>query len=110
MNSIAVNKVIGYVLLLAGLLLITVPLYQAYNIFTGKALPSQVFKIPNLSPVTMANNNPFDIAQQTQKALMNVLPLDLINNTLNLGSWMILMTLFMFGGGQIANLGIKLLK
>ncbi len=109
MNSIAVNKTIGYVLLLVGLLLIVAPIYQAYNIFTGKSLPSQVFKIPKLSSATVANN-PFDIAQQTQKALVNALPLDLINNTLNLGSWMILMTLFMLGGGQIANLGIRLLK
>ncbi|MSU60590.1 MAG: hypothetical protein EXS52_01590 [Candidatus Staskawiczbacteria bacterium] len=58
----------------------------------------------------MSQNNPFDIQQQVKKAMMDILPIDLINNTLNLFSWIILMWILMFGGGQIANLGIKLIK
>ncbi len=105
-----INKIIGYILLLAGLLLIVVPLYQTYTIFTGKGVPPQVFKTQTVTPPATQSNNPFDIQQQMQKALISILPIELINNTLNLTSWIILLWILMFGGGQIANIGIKLLK
>lgn len=104
-----INKIIGYILLLMGLLLIAVPLYQTYAIFTGSSLPPQVFKVP--APVNpSAGANPFDIQQQVQKGVMAVLPIELINNILNLAGWMILMLILIFGGKQIAYLGIKLLS
>lgn len=106
-----INKTIGYALLVAGLLLIILPLYHTYNIFIGKALPAQIFKQQTTTtPDPNAPNNPFDIQQQTQKAMMNILPIDLINNTLNLASWMILMWVLIFGGGKLAGLGIQLIK
>ena len=40
------NKAIGYVLLIIGMLLIVLPLWQTYNIFTGKSVPAQVFASP----------------------------------------------------------------
>ena|SRR3989344_8596790 len=102
------HKIIGYVLLLAGLLLIIMPLFQAYNIFTGNALPAQVFKQEKVE--TTGPNNPFDIQQQVQKGIANIMPIDLINNTLNLSSWMILMLILIFGGSKIAGIGIQLIK
>ena len=103
------NKIIGYILLLVGILLITLPLYQTYHIFIGKSLPAQVFKTQKIE-VPSQTNNPFDIQAQVQKGVMAVLPVELINNTLNLFSWIILLWILMFGGGQLANLGIKLIK
>jgi hypothetical protein len=101
------NKIIGYVLLLAGLLLILVPLFQTYQIFTGKSLPPQVFKTET---VTANPNAGFDLQKQMQNAFIAILPLALINNTLNLLGWLTLMVILMFGGGQLANIGIKLIK
>ena len=108
MSFDTINKIIGYILLAVGLLLIMVPLYQTYNIFSGKTPPPVVFKTAPVSEPK--NTNPFDIGQQVQNAVTKALPIDLINSTLNLVSWMILLVVLMFGGGQIANLGIKLLK
>ncbi len=104
-----INKVLGYILLAVGLLLILIPLYQTYAIFTGKAMPPQVFKSQKIE-VPAQSNNPFDVGQQVQQALVKVLPIDLIHNTLNLVSWMILMWILMFGGSKIASLGIALIK
>jgi len=109
MEQTKINNIIGYVLLVVGLLLILVPLYQTYNIFTGKALPVQVFK-KQAEISTSQNNNSFDLQQQVQNAMVKVLPVDLINNVLNLASWMILMMILVISGGQIANLGIRLVK
>ena len=103
-----INKIIGYGLLVSGILLIAVPLYQTYAIFTGSSLPPQVFKTVE-PPSQPAANNPFDIQAQVQKGVMAVLPLELIHNTLNLAGWMILMLILIFGGKQIADIGIKVI-
>ncbi len=109
MNSINTEKTIGYILLIIGLMLIILPLWQTYGIFTGKVVPMEVFKSQKINPPNQ-NNNPLDLQQQLQTALLKVLPIDLFNNTLNLGSWLILMWILIFGGGQIAGIGIKLIK
>lgn len=103
------NKTIGYVLLFIGLLLIIVPLWQTYNILSGASTPAQVFK----KPVTLKVNenvSPADIPGQVQNALIKVMPIDLINNSLNLGTWLLLMWVLIFGGGKIADIGVKLLN
>jgi len=103
------NKIIGYVLIVVGVLLIVLPLWQTYNIFTGKALPPQVFT----KPVTLQvdeNASPLDVQKQMQNAFIKVLPIDLINNTLNLVNWLFLMWVLIYGGGKIADIGTKMIK
>jgi len=95
------NKIIGYVLLIVGLLLIIMPIWQTYNIFTGKAMPSQIF----MRPVALKANpnvSALDIGGQIQNAFIKILPIDLIDNTLNLASWLLLMWILIYGGGKIA--------
>ena len=103
------NKVIGYVLLIIGILLIVFPLLQTYNIFTGKALPAQVFS----KPVALQVNEKvgaLDIQGQIQNAMIKIIPIDFIDNTLNLTSWLLLMWILIYGGGKIADIGVKLIK
>jgi len=97
------------VLLIVGLLLIILPLWQTYSIFTGKSLPPQVFM--NAVPLTVDNNVAItDVQGQMQNALIKVLPINLINNTLNLASWLILMWILIYGGSKISGIGVKLLN
>ena len=103
------NKIIGYILLTIGVLLIAVPLWQTYNIFTGKALPNQVFVRPETLKVN-PNVGALDVGGQVQNALIKILPIDLINNTLNLATWLLLLWVLIYGGGKIAEIGVKLIK
>ncbi|MEI7424614.1 MAG: hypothetical protein WCK10_00640 [Candidatus Staskawiczbacteria bacterium] len=103
------NKIIGYVLLTIGVLLVVSPLWQTYNIFTGHATPPQVF----IKPIALQIDqqaSPLDIQKQIQNALIKVVPIDFINNTLNLASWLLLGFILMYGGGKIAEIGVKLVK
>ena len=103
------NKIIGYILLIIGVLLIAGPLWQTYNIFTGKAQPAQIFM--KAVPLTENSNvSATDIQGQIQNALIKVLPVDSINNTLNLSIWMLLMWILIYGGGKIADIGVKLIN
>ncbi len=103
------NKIIGYALLIVGVLLIAGPLWQTFNIFTGKAMPPQVFIRP---PSLKINENvgALDVPGQVQNAVIKILPVDFINNTLNLTTWLLLMWILVYGGGKIAEIGVKLLN
>lgn len=103
------NKIAGYVLLAIGLLMIILPIWQTYSIFTGKSSPAQVFTRPP-SLTTDKNVGAFDIQGQMQNALIKILPIDFINSTLNLATWLALMWILIYGGGKIADIGVKLLN
>ncbi len=106
MDSTKSNKIIGYILLLVGLLLIIWPLWQSYAIFTGQSLPPDVFKTQQQG-TQAGQQNSFDLQKQVQTALLKILPIDKL---LDLTSWMILAWVLILGGGQIAGIGIKMLK
>jgi hypothetical protein len=107
--SLRYQLVIGYALLLIGILLIVLPLWQTYNVFTGKSVPAQVFAKPIALQVD-EKVSPLDIQKQMQNAFIKILPIDLINNTLNLICWLVLMWILIYGGGRIAEIGVKLLN
>ena len=103
------NKIIGYILLSIGILLIVLPLWQTYSIFTGQSTPPQVFVKPKA--LTVNNNvSVLDIQGEVQNALIKVIPIDFIDNTLNLSSWLSLGWILIYGGGKIAEIGVKLIK
>jgi len=104
-----INKIMGYVLLILGLIIIIVALYQTYNIFTGKSSLPQVFKTVKIEKKTQ-NNDPADAQQQMQAIIAEMLPATSINDTMNLGSLAVLIWIFIFGGSKIAGMGIALIK
>lgn len=110
------NKIIGYLLLVVGVFLILFALYQSYGIFTGKLSAPLLFKMS--APIQQPKAGSGGILQDLQKQLNEemskqigqMLPADALPKILNLMSWSILAGILIFGGGQIAGLGIKLVK
>ncbi len=105
------NKIIGYILLAIGLLIIGLTLYYSYNIFTDRVSAPLIFKnqfsqqkSPGLTQQQLQINDAIE------KQLSELLPINAIPKLLNLLSWSVLAGIFIFGGGQIANLGIKMVK
>lgn len=109
---IMVNKIIGYALLIAGLLLIIFTLYQSYNIFMVGVSPPLVFKI-QVSVQPSKTGDVGDLQKQLNKEISKqinqIIPADTLPKILNLLSWSILAGIFIFSGGQISNLGIKMI-
>lgn len=110
------NKIIGYILLAIGLAIISWTLYQSYTIFTDKTSAPMIFK----TQITQQKkiNNQLDLQQQMQEQINKVignqiselLPADTLPKILNLFSWSILAGILILGGGQIAGLGIRMIK
>ncbi len=107
-----INKILGYVLLIGGLLLIGFALFQSYNIFTGKNQPPMVFKESADSAPKKIDK--LDLQGQMEELIKQqlgqMLPADALIKFLNLFSWSIFAGIFIFGGGQIAGLGIRMVK
>ncbi|OGZ18875.1 MAG: hypothetical protein A2Z68_00470 [Candidatus Nealsonbacteria bacterium RBG_13_38_11] len=105
-------KIIGWFLLVAGLIVIVLTLLHSYNIFTVKAEAPELFQ-PEAG-VALQTLGGSDIQAQIQEMvsqqLQNTLPAGFIAMIMNLAAWSILAFILIFGGGQISGLGIKLIK
>jgi hypothetical protein len=107
------TKIFGWVLLLAGALIIVWTLYSSYNIFTGEAVIPEIFetvKEEALSQKEGAEDLQAQMEKMIGEQLKGLLPTDTIPKMLNLTVWAMLAGILIFGGAQISNLGIKLIK
>ena len=106
------NKVIGYILLALGLVIISFTLYESYGIFTDKVSVPLVFKTQTTTGKSGSVSSS-DLQKQLDEALKNqinsILPPETFSKILNLISWSILSGILIFGGSQIASLGIKMI-
>lgn len=104
------NKIIGYILLAAGLTMIGWSLFQSYLIFTDRAVPPAIFK--EQQKVSTGNNGQ-ELQQQLESALAkqfsSLIPSDIVTKTFNLLIWSVLSGIFIFGGSQIAGIGVKMI-
>jgi hypothetical protein len=96
------EKVLGYALLAAGLVIIVLSAYNAYLIFTGASAPPQVFKMESVVINLNSNSGPAN-------------SLELISGQnaskfTNMAVWYVLMFFLAQAGGKISSLGIQLLK
>jgi len=112
------ERIIGFSLLLVGVGIIFYSLYVSYGIFTARQDPPEFYPVPikadvepqkQISPPSL----PEDIQAQFQdiiaQQLENILPPDSIPKSLNLFIWSIFAGILIFGGSQIAGIGVKLL-
>lgn len=113
------TKILGWFLLISGILIIIFSLFNSWNIFTGKTQSPAIFKmgeqkeepLPQTQKIQAPEEKAEEMVQQElQKQLQKVLPADTIPKLLNLISWSILAGILIFGGTQISSLGIKLIK
>ncbi len=106
------TKVIGWLVFSVGLVLIGWTLFNSYAIFTAKTLPPSFFTVPQ-ETLSQAGGT-LDIQEQLKnmigEQLKSFIPEGSITNMLNLAVWSVLAGLLMYGGAQIAGLGIKLIK
>lgn len=108
----ATTKIFGWLLLVFGVLIIVFSLFSSWNIFSGKSQPPQIFesgKATSLSPTGQTKAEQM-IQEELQKQFQKIIPADSISQLLNLLSWSILAGIFIFGGGQISGIGVRLLK
>ncbi len=112
-----IKRIIGWFLVIAGILIIAWVLYASFQIFTAQKNPPQIFtfKTPNAQKSASEPKNVQELTQEAvssvlQEQLKQILPMDSSIKFFNLTAWSIFAGLVLIGGGQIAGIGTKLLK
>ncbi|OGD08788.1 hypothetical protein A2397_05190 [Candidatus Amesbacteria bacterium RIFOXYB1_FULL_44_23] len=98
------EKVIGYILLLIGVLSIIFSTYNAFQVFTGKAKPIQYFTEKN-SPLDLSSLS--GMLGPTSGTLVSA---SSVNDGLNLTLHIFLISIISGAGYKLASLGIMLLR
>lgn len=114
----AFRKIVGFALLILGLLIIFWGLYSSYNIFTAKTEVPEIFKVTEKQVPLVERGETQGWQTQIEsmvggmisEQLEGLLPSDFLPKLFNLIAWSIFTGLTIFAGTQIASLGIKLIK
>lgn len=114
------KTILGWLLIVAGIVVITWTLYYSYQVFTGKLVAPLFFveekggkiKFDTNADKTPSNINelPKDVGVLIGDQLKNILPTDAVIRILNLVVWSMLAWILISGGGQLSSLGIKMLN
>lgn len=107
-------KITGIILIVIGVATILLTMYFSYNIFMGKSVAPEVFRTPADSitqqKASDSQNIQDQISESVSQQLKGMFPSDAMAKILNLASWSILAGILIFGGTNIAGLGIRLIK
>ncbi len=96
-------KVIGYALLIAGLILITWAVYSMYNVYTGAAPPPSVIEMNGVT-ISMPAGQGLPPAQDEMISAPDS------SKLVNMGIWFALMFFVASAGGRIGGLGVNLIR
>lgn len=105
------ERILGFVLIAAGLVLIAYAVSASVPIFRGAAFPPEIFSAPEERPreprkIPSAGQMENLLAEQ----IGSILPAETIPKVLNLGSWVLFAGLLLAAGGQVAGIGVRLVK
>jgi hypothetical protein len=110
------NKILGIMLLVAGLGVMGYSLFSSVQIFQGEQQAPQLFDLQTPEQenkqvsVQGIEGLQDQIPELLGSQLQGLLPYEAMSHMMNLVAWSILASILLFGGAQIAGLGIKLIK
>ncbi len=93
------EKIIGYALLILGLILLLFSIFEMVNVYYGYAPPPKLFNFGDISLPLGDNGATVSLLQGAQASQLP-----------NLFFWFILMGFVLLAGGKIASLGVSMIK
>lgn len=116
MDTDMTEKIIGYILLAVGLLIIILAAFSSYEVFTKKAAPVGLFQFSGISidlSQTLTASLPKELSQTgyTLPPLQQeIISGNMINQPMNFFAYLIFMGFMSSIGVKIAGLGIQLIR
>lgn len=112
------EKIIGYLLLVVGILIIVASAFSTYAVYTDKTEPVKLFHFKPISLNTneiIAANLPAEMSgsltqQPTQVQQTELIPAEMLNDTTNIFAHLFLMGFIASVGYKIASLGTQLIR
>lgn len=110
------NKVLGFILLGLGLLIIATSIVLSWQIFTGESPVPQLFSLPEKTEnnselsVTSLEDLSKQLPSLLEGQLKELLPSETIPQMLNLAAWSMFAGILLLSGSLVAGIGVKLVK
>lgn len=104
------ERILGFFFLFLGVGIIVFALFSGYQVFTAKTVPPQLFSVLDQEAPQASTRLEGQLQNLLQEQLKGFIPPGTLPKILNLSLWSVFLGLLMFGGGQIAGIGAKLLK
>jgi len=105
------EKIVGYALLSAGVVMIFVSVYLMFNVFTGVSSPPVLVHFSN---ITMVVPSPIPTgempATSPERTEMSIVSGEALSKMVAMGFWYTFMFFIMVAGGRLASLGVALIK
>jgi len=110
-------KIIGILLFFVGVSIIFYALWSSYELFTGRRPAPEIFNMPQRQNIK-TDSREIDlksisaeiVAKELAKGFAAVIPEEYPAIMFNMISWSVLALIMIFGGSQLAKLGIGLLS
>lgn len=104
------EKIVGYLLLSLGIILIVFSFFSVYYVFTAKAKPYDLFSLPGIS-IDLSNLATGELPKEvTPNLKTELVEADIINKPLNLIAHILLMGFLVNVGFKIASLGVQMVR
>lgn len=110
------EKIIGYILLAVGILVIVSPTVAAYQVFTKQATPVEVFHFSGISmdiSKALSQGMPEELIKSgytLPPMQQEIISADMINKPINFFTYLFFMGFVASAGVKIAGLGIQLIR
>jgi len=96
------EKVVGYILLAVGVVMMFASVYLMFNVFTGGSDPPSLF---DFSDVSFPIIQPGGTSETVQ-----IISGQEMNRMADMGFWYMLMFFIVYAGGKVASLGVNLIR
>ncbi len=117
------EKIIGYILLTLGVVIIFVSSFSVFTVFTGRAKPVQLFNFESVSidfsQIVSASLPTTDLPEELKgsipkntapSAKTEIIKGDMLNTTSNIFAHLVLMGFLASSGLKLAQIGVNLLR
>ena len=111
------QKIFGWALLFLGLAIISWTLYSSYKIFYKNQPLPEFFRAQEKEAavsISKEGGPQTQLEEKLKKAMTEqmkeIIPFGSLEKLLNMITWSVLAGILIFGGGQIAGIGIKMIK
>lgn len=108
-----VRSIAGMILVIVGAGVIGYGLYDSWQVFSGDAPPPPLFQLPpkdSFSSKEIQGGVDTQIQSLLTQQLEGMIPFDAVPKALNVSMYALFVAVLFLGGGQMAGIGIKLLR
>ncbi|MFH0792114.1 MAG: hypothetical protein V1905_02780 [bacterium] len=112
-----VLRLVGFILIVIGILVILYALWSSYELFTGKKPAPVIFSVPqqqntktDSGGIGLGSISTDIIVKELTKGLITATPNEYPSIMFNMLSWSVSAFIMIFGGSQLAKIGIGLLS